>query len=100
MDDAARVGGNLRLVSDDDDGFALFVQPPEDRHDLFPLVSGQIPGGLVAQYDGGVIDERAGDGDPLLLTTGELGGTMLHAVSKADGLERSLGARPALPVVR
>jgi len=65
--------GHATVVGDADDGAAfLSSYPAEQRHDA--LASLGVEGGrrLVREDDLGAVGERAGDGDALLLPTGEL----------------------------
>ena len=54
---------------------------------------------LVRVEDGGIVDERARDGDTLLLAPAEFGGEVLQAVLEADTLQKSLlrGCGAAFP---
>src|SRR5262249_37428998 len=52
----------------------------------------EVAGRLVAQQDGGLVDERPGDGDALLLPAGELAGPVVEAVGQPDTLEQGGGA--------
>ena len=48
----------------------------------------EVAGRLVGQEDGRVGDERAGDGDALLLAAGELRGVVAFAAGQADVVQR------------
>ena len=56
--------------------------------------------GLVAQHDLGVVGQRAGDGDALLLAAGELAGIAVGLVGELDHLEQLAGALLALALGR
>ena len=54
------------------DGAPLLVEfAQQAQHDFFILCV-QIAGGLVSEHDLGIIDERSGNADSLLLTSGQL----------------------------
>ena len=53
-------------------------------------------GGLIAQQDFGVAGQGPGDGDPLLLPAGELGGVGVRLVGQAHDVQQLPG--PLLPV--
>jgi hypothetical protein len=61
-------------------------------HDLVPRPSVEIPGRLVCQQHAWRIDEGAGDGDTLLLTSRELAGAIALAIGKAKQPERGAGS--------
>ncbi len=50
------------------------------RHDLVAGGRVEVAGGLVGQQDGGVVDQRAGDGHALALAAGKLVGLVVHAL--------------------
>ena len=66
------VGGVHLGVRDLDDGRAFGVELLEQLHDLAALIGVQVAGRLVGQDDRRLRDERARDGDQLLLSAGEL----------------------------
>src|SRR5208282_3407025 len=96
VNDAVGVLGDIVFVADQHDGVALLVQAVEQGHDLGAGLRVQVAGGLVGQDDGGIVDQRAGDGHTLPLAAGELVGLVHHAVGEIDGLQRRLGALDAL----
>src|SRR5690606_18006176 len=61
---------HLRPVRDDDHRDAFLVEIAEELHDLRSGLCIERAGRLVGQQDLGIVDERARDGDALLLTTG------------------------------
>ena len=67
-----RVGRDVGLVGDQDDGVALGVQPLEEPHDLLAGLGIEVPRGLVGEEDRGLHDEGSGDGHPLALPAREL----------------------------
>ena len=84
-----RPGGDLVVVGDEHDGDpALGVEPFQDGHDLGAGAGVEVAGRLVGEQQRRVADERAGDGDPLLLTAGHLRGSMTEAMAQPDRLKR------------
>src|SRR5215208_3464013 len=76
-DDARTVLGNVRLVSDEHDREAAFgIEPLEDAHDFNAGARIEIPRRLVGQKQLGIVHERTGNRDALLLPAGELIGMM------------------------
>ncbi len=94
-DDAVGVLGDVGLVGDEDDGVALGVEIVEEGHDLVAGLGVEVSGGLVGEDDGGMVDQSAGDGDPLALAARELVGFVHHAGAEVDGFEDGLGAGDA-----
>ena len=70
--------------------------------DLQPLAQLQVERAerLVEQEDVGAPDERPGDGDPLLLSAGELVGEPLAEVLETDEPQRLAGALRAVASCR
>src|SRR5512145_2572368 len=98
-DDAAAVLGDVVLVSDEHDGKAvLAVETLEQLHDLDARPAVEVARGLVGENDLGVVDERAGDGHPLLLASRELARRVVGAGTEADLIEQSRGL--AMPLDR
>ena len=56
----------------------------------------QVASGLVSQHDRRVVDQRPGDGHPLLLPARKLGGAVVHPVAQSHRLQGSDGALVAL----
>jgi hypothetical protein len=96
VDYAVGILGDVGLVGDEDDGVAGGVEGVKEGHDLDAGLGVEIAGGLVGEDDGGRVDQGAGDGNALALTTGELVGLVVHARLEADVGERLLGALDAL----
>src|SRR5690349_20663691 len=71
-DDAVRLLGFLRVVRDHHDGRALPIELLEDAHHVVAHRRIQVAGRLVGEQHDRLADDRAGDGDTLLLPTGEL----------------------------
>ena len=70
----------------------------EQVQDLVGAPAVEVSRGLVAEEEGGVGHDGAGDGHALLLPAGELPRVVLHAVRQADDAQRRLhvlaGGRP------
>ena len=80
--------GDFGVVGDQEDGLAAgFVEGQEDVEDGTAGLGVEVSGGLVGEEEGGIVDEGAGDGDALAFAAGELGGTVLEAMGKAEGFE-------------
>ena len=78
-------------MGDHDDGLAQLADDPvEQVQDDGGRVGVEVAGGFVGQHQGGIVDQRAGDGDPLLLASGEAVGKARSAVGQADTLEQAL----------
>ncbi len=92
-DDAVGVGGEDRVVGDEDEGCAFgLVEVEEELEDSGAVGGVEVAGGLVGEHDGGAEDEGAGERDALLLAAGELDGVVVEAVAEADGGEEGAGA--------
>jgi gamma-glutamyl phosphate reductase len=76
--------GHFDVVRDEYDGEALFVQGPEERHDVLGAFRVEISGRFVGENDGRVIDECAGDGDALMLSAREFIRAVVRPVAGAD----------------
>ena len=71
------------------------AQCAQDFEHSFRGIGVEISGGLVRDDDVRVGDDRAGDGDPLLLTAGELRRQMPRAIRKSNEIERCGDNLPA-----
>ena len=71
-------------MRDHDNGAAFIVEPFEQRQDLLRRHAVQVAGRFVGQDEVGVIHQAAGDGHPLLLTAGELGGAVPQPIFQPD----------------
>ena len=69
VDHPPGVTRNVQLVCDHHNRRALPVQLAQQAHDLLTGMGIQVAGRLVGEENGGMVDECAGDGDPLLLPT-------------------------------
>ena len=61
-----------RVVGDHDHGLSLVDKPPQQPQHDHAAGRVQVARGLVGQQDQRPVDERAGDGHPLLLAAGKL----------------------------
>ena len=96
LDDAGGVlVGQLRVVGDHDDE-AVFGHFLQQLHDLDAGLAVQCAGGLVGQQDVRVVDEGAGDGHPLHLAAGHLGGVLVQLVAQTHFLQCLGGPAAAL----
>ena len=82
-DDASGEIGDVVFVCDQDDGDALAVELLQQGHDLDAGVGVEGAGRLVGQNQLRIIDQRAGDGYPLLLPPRELRRVMVHALRES-----------------
>ena len=92
LDSAGHPLGDGVVVGDDHDGRAGLVQLVDQGQNGLPGRLVEIAGRLVSEHDGGLADESAGDGNPLALPAGELGGSGMGALGQADQLEGVEGA--------
>jgi len=93
---ALGMGGKAGIVGNHADGCALTVQVGQQAHDGLAVLTVQVSGWLVGEQDGRGSGEGAGNGDALLLTAGELGGIVAHAMGHVDALKRVLDTVLAL----
>ena len=93
---AAGRRGDLGVVGDEDDRAARAVELAEELEHLAARGLVEVAGRLVGEDQGRVGDQRAGDGDALLLAAGQLGRLVVDAVAEAEPLERR--GRPARPL--
>ena len=84
------------MRDDDDRDAELFVDVADQLKDLARRLGVERAGRFVAQQNLGVRRQRAGNGDALLLTAGELRGIGLRLVGQADRLQKLLRARSRL----
>ena len=85
-------------MGDEDDGAAVVGQAAQKLDEIRRGLRVEIARGLVAQEQRGVVGERAGDGDALLLAPGKLRRTVPAAGQQADPVEQAL--RALRPVAR
>ena len=80
-------------MRDDDDGHTeVLVDVLQKSEDFLRRVGVEGAGGLVAEQDLRLRRERAGDGDALALTAGELRGIGIGLVRQTDDVEQLAGA--------
>jgi hypothetical protein len=90
--DAIGVREDAVVVGDDEDGaFGAAGDLLKNFHDEEAVFGVESGGGFVADDEAGVVDEGAGDGDALLLATGELGGSLFGVFAEADLFEEGAG---------
>jgi hypothetical protein len=73
-DNSPSEAGDLLFVSDQHNRASGIVQRTEQLHDLKAGGGIEVARGLIGKQDRGIVDQRPGDRDPLLLATGELTG--------------------------
>ena len=80
------MGGDVWLVGDHDDGCSPAVQPVKKIHDLDAGSGVEVARRLVGQEDCRPVDHGPGNGYPLLLSAGELAGSVVPEIRrKTDG---------------
>ena len=95
-DQPRRERRDVLLVRDDDDRDAGAVELLQQRHHLEARRGIERAGGLVGEDELGIVDQRARDGDALLLAAGKLRGMMIRARAKPDLLQLLHRARTTL----
>ena len=99
-DDAIGELGQLALVRHQHHGHtALAIERADGGHDLERGLRIEIAGRLVGQHDGRIIDQRAGDGDALLLAAGELVGLVALAVAPGRACAACRARAAVLPAI-
>ncbi|KAG1081628.1 hypothetical protein G6F40_015417 [Rhizopus arrhizus] len=84
-------------MGDHDDGLAvLAVELLQQAQDLFGGLAVEVAGGFVADQEGGVGDDRAGNRHALLLAAGQFIRAVAAAVGQADQGQRDLRIALAL----
>jgi len=84
-DHALAIGGNVQFVRDHDDGDAGFVQLLEQAHEFNAGAGVEVAGRFVGEQHFRPADERAGDGDPLLLSARKLAGKVVAPLAESAG---------------
>ena len=84
--------GVARIMSDHADGGAFTVEFAQQFDHRLAVLGVQVPGGLIRQQNRRLAGQRASHGHTLLLTAGELGRIMLHAVRHPHPFQRLLYA--------
>src|SRR5665213_692588 len=93
---APAVGGDVELVSHHDHGDTRIIQRLEQPHDLNAGARIEVASRLIREQQVRAVHERAGDGDALLLATGELARSVVEPRPQAHLLERLAGATMAI----
>src|SRR6185436_3421556 len=89
----------VRIVRDHDDGLALLrVQRLQQIQDLIARLAVEVAGGLVAQQERGIGNDRARDADALFLAARQLTRLVLGALAQAD--EAECGTDPLVAIPR
>ena len=76
------------------------VQFLKHAQDLFARPRIEISGRFVGQHERRTIDQRAGDGDALLLSAGHLARLMMHAIAESHVLQQVAAPTVRFPIVR
>ena len=100
VDDANRAmgeGRHLGVVRHQDHGDPLGVELLEHPQDFHAGVRVEIAGRLVGQDQRGMIDQRAADGHPLLLSARHLRGLVLGPVGQSHPRQQRVAERRASP---
>ena len=85
VEDAVGDLGGFGVVGDHEDGLVeLAAGGAEHLEDGVGVFGVEVAGGLVGEDDGGAGDEGAGDGDTLLLASGELVGAVVETFADAE----------------
>ena len=91
-----REAGVVGAVGDHDDGGAGGVEVAEQVHDVEAVVAVEVAGGLVAEDELRVGDDRPGNGHALLLPAGELLRIVARPVDDAHALQHLVDLLPTL----
>ena len=85
VEDAVGDLGSLGVVGDHEDGLVqLAAGLAEHLQDGVGVFGVEVAGGLVGEDDGGAVDEGAGDGDSLLLASGQFIGAVVETALDAE----------------
>ena len=86
--DMLELAQHLAVVTDQQQGGLVFPARFADQGERLPRVFVvQVASGLVRKNQFGFVCQSAGDGDPLLLATGELPGIVCQSLAEADALQ-------------
>src|SRR6266545_5537357 len=91
---------DVGLVGRDENGHAELVDPQEELDDLPADQRVEVAGRLVGDDQPRIVDERPGDGRPLLLAARELRWLVFAVLGQADDREDSLDRRRDPPARR
>ena len=96
--DVIELAEDLAVVADQQQGGAvLAARFANQRQGLARILMVEVAGGFVGQHELGFVGHRAGDGDALLLSGGELPRIMLEAVAQPYALEQFYRERAVHP---
>src|SRR5688500_5492853 len=88
-----RIIAYARIVTDDNDGLATSGAEPAQHPQHVPACFAvERAGWLVAHDDGRIVKERAGNGDTLLLTAGQLAWLVVHTLGHAEAMQKPGGS--------
>src|SRR5690606_27316638 len=91
FNDALRAGSDLPVMRDDDDGASFAVELLKNAEDFFSAMTVKRAGWFVGKDDVRIVDQRAGDGNALLLSAGQLARAMMRALAHAEPLQDQPG---------
>ena len=98
-DDPFRVQGNIGVMGHQDDGDAApFIEFTEHGENFLAGTRVQVARGFIGEEHRRTVDQRPGDGHPLLLPAGKLGRLVIHPISQPHQTEHDLGPEPGLPL--
>src|SRR5262245_19080100 len=92
----ANQANQLAVMGRDDDGRSTGIDFTKQVHDFERQIRIEISGRFVREYERGIVDERPGDRDALLLSAGEVPGIRIDAMLQAHPLEHLKGAATLL----
>src|SRR5690606_20565525 len=91
-DDPVRGGGDAFVMGDEYEGLSGGPQVGEEAEDVVGRGGVEIAGGFVGEDHERLVDQGAGDGDPLPLPSGQLGRQVPAPVRESDAVEKGGGA--------
>jgi len=98
LDFSVRPVGELGVVRDEQDATAVVpVQTRQQIEDDITRMRVEVPSRLIREQPFRAVDEGAGDGDPLLLATGQLRRQRVRLIAQSDFFQQF--ERPFLPVI-
>ena len=88
-EEAVTATGQVLIVGHDNEGPAVGTRHAEQQiDDGLAGVGIEVSGGFIREEDGGVVDEGAGDGDPLLLAAAQFRWQVVQAFGKPHPPEK------------
>src|SRR3990170_2906203 len=95
LQDPVGPGGDCEVVGHDDERLSVLpVEPREEVHDLRGRLAVQVPRRFVRPHDRGLVRERTGDRDALLLPRAQLRRLEVRELPEADEPEEAAGDLP------